>query len=146
VDDVQAIKNVVFSYVELLDLGDLDGLAEVFARATVRIRGGENELRGAAAFREFIEQGVQLYDGIPSTKHLVTNLIVEVDDDRRAATARSYFTAHQARPEMSLQPILAGRFHDRFERDGEEWHIVERVIYPDLIGDVRFHIKGFQPS
>jgi hypothetical protein len=34
---VQAIKNLVLSYVELLDLGDLEGLATVFARATVRI-------------------------------------------------------------------------------------------------------------
>jgi hypothetical protein len=146
VDDVQAITNVVLSYVELLDLGDLDGLANVFARATVRIHGSANELRGAAAYKEFIEQGVQFYDGVPSTKHVVSNLIVEIDDDRRTATARSYYTAFQARPELPLQPILAGRFHDRLERDGDQWHIVERVIYADLVGDLRFHVKGSQPS
>src|SRR5262249_28457768 len=82
----------------------------------------------------------------PSTKHLVTNLIVEIDDDRRAATARSYYTALQARPSLPLQPILSGRFHDRLERDGKSWHIVERVIYCDLVGDVRFHITGLQPE
>jgi ketosteroid isomerase-like protein len=145
-DDVQAIKNVVLSYVELLDLGDLDGLANVFARAAVRIHGSANELRGAAAYKQFIEQGVQLYDGVPSTKHVVSNLIVEIDDDRRTATARSYYTAFQARPELPLQPILAGRFHDRLERDGDRWHIVERIIYADLVGDLRFHVKGHQPS
>lgn len=146
VDDVQAIKNVVLSYVELLDLGDLDGLANVFARATVRTHRSAIELRGAEAFKEFIEHGVQFYDGIPSTKHVVSNLIVEIDDDRHTATARSYYTAFQARPELPLQPILAGRFHDRLERDGEDWHIVERVIYADLIGDLRFHVKGLPPS
>ena len=145
-DDVQAITNVVLSYVELLDLGDLDGLANVFARATVRIHGSANELRGAAAYKEFIEQGVQFYDGVPSTKHVVSNLIVEIDEDRRTATARSYYTAFQARPELPLQPILAGRFHDRLECDGDQWHIVERVIYADLVGDLRFHVKGSQPS
>lgn len=145
-DDVHAIKNVVLSYVALLDLGDLDGLANVFARATVRIHGSANELRGAAAYKEFIEQGVQLYDGVPSTKHVVSNLMVEIDDDRRTATARSYYTAFQARPELPLQPILAGRFHDRLEREGDHWHIVERVIYADLVGDLRFHVKGAQPS
>jgi hypothetical protein len=146
VDDVQAIKNVVLSYVELLDLGDFDGLANVFARATVRVNGFPEEFRGAAAFREFIERGVQMYDGIPSTKHLVTNLMVEISLDRRTATAHSYYTALQARPELPLQPILAGRFHDRLERDGDDWHIVERVIYTDLVGDLRFHVKGLQPS
>jgi hypothetical protein len=146
VDDVQAIKNVVLSYVELLDLGDLDGLAKVFSRATVSIHGGETELHGSEAFKEFIGHGVQFYDGIPSTKHVVSNLIVEIDDNREAATARSYYTAFQARPELPLQPILAGRFHDRLKRDDDNWHIVERVIYTDLIGDLRFHVKGLQPS
>jgi ketosteroid isomerase-like protein len=146
VDDVQAIKNLVVSYVELLDRGDLDGLANVFARATVRIQGSASALRGAAAYKEFIEQGVQFYDGVPSTKHVIRNLIVEIDDDRRTATARSYYTAFQARPELPLQPILAGRFHDRLERDGDHWHIVERVIYADLVGDLRFHVKGPRPS
>ena len=145
-DDVQAIKNIVLSYVELLDVGDLDGLSNIFARATVRIHGSEEALRGAQSFKEFIESGVHLYDGIPSTKHVVTNLIVEVDDDRHSATARSYYTALQARPQLPLQAILAGRFHDRLERDDQGWHIVERTIYTDLIGDLRYHIKGFQQS
>src|SRR5215510_15734647 len=39
-DDVQAITNLILSYVELLDLGDLDGLSNLFARATVRTQGG----------------------------------------------------------------------------------------------------------
>jgi hypothetical protein len=146
VDDVQAIKNVVLSYVELLDLGDLDGLADVFTRATVRMPGSANELRGPDAFKESIQHSVQFYDGIPSTKHVVSNIIVEIHDDRRTATARSYYTAFQARPELPLQPILAGRFHDLLERDGDDWHIVERMIYTDLIGDLRFHVKGLQPS
>ena len=144
-DDVHTIMKVVVSYVELLDRGDLDGLASVFARATVRVHGSASELRGATAYKEFIEQGVQFYDGTPSTKHLISNLIVEIDDDRRTATARSYYTAFQARPELPFQPILAGRFHDRLERDGDDWYIVERVIYADLFGDLRYHVKGLGP-
>jgi SnoaL-like protein len=144
-DDVQAIKNIVLSYVELLDLGDLDGLSNVFTRATVHVPGGA-PLRGAEAFKEFIRTGVQFYDGIPSTKHVVSNVMVEIDNERHSATARSYYTAFQARPELPLQPILAGRFHDRLERDHDGWYIVERVIYVDLIGDVRYHLKSLQQS
>src|SRR5262245_43398689 len=126
-DDVQAIKNVVLSYAELLDLGDIGGLAALFANATVRTHPGEDQLRGADAVKQLIEESVLLYDGIPSTKHVVTNLIVEVADDRGSATVRSYYVAYQSRPELPLQPIIAGRWHDRFERDDEAWHIVERV-------------------
>jgi SnoaL-like domain len=127
---------------ELLDLVDIDGLATLFTKATVRTHGSEQELRGADAVKQLIQGSVHLYEGIPSTKHVVTNIIVEIGDDRRSATARSYWTAFQARPELPLQPILAGRWHDGLERGDDGWHIVERVIYVDLVGDVRFHIKG----
>jgi SnoaL-like protein len=141
-DDVRVITNLVCSYAELLDTGDIDGLARLFTYATVRVHGGDQELEGADAVRQLIEDSVQLYDGVPGTKHLVTNLIVEVDNDGRSASARSYYTAFQARPELPLQPILAGRWHDRFERDGSGWRFTDRLIYTDLVGDVRFHLKG----
>jgi 3-phenylpropionate/cinnamic acid dioxygenase small subunit len=141
-DDVQTITNLVHSYAELLDTGDIDGLAQLFADATLRTHGAPDALQGAAAVHQLIEGSVQLYDGIPSTKHVVTNLIVEVDDDRSSAAARSYYTAFQARPELPLQPILAGRWHDRFEQDDDGWRFVDRLIYTDLVGDLRFHIKG----
>jgi hypothetical protein len=41
---------------------------------------------------------------------VVSNVMVEIDNERHSATARSYYTAFQARPELQLQPILAGRF------------------------------------
>jgi 3-phenylpropionate/cinnamic acid dioxygenase small subunit len=143
-DDVQAITNIVYSYAELLDLGDIDGLAKLFTKATVRTHRSAQELRGADAVKQLIQRSVHLYDGIPSTKHVVTNLIVEITDNRRSATARSYYTAFQARPELPLQPIIAGRWRDRLERDDDGWQIVERVIHTDLMGDLSFHIKGLR--
>ena len=142
-DDVDAIKNLVYSYAELLDTGELEQAGRLFERATLRTHAGAEALRGAKAVQQFLETAVQLYDGIPSTKHVITNVSVEVDGDRKSATARSYYTALQARPELPLQPILAGRFHDRFERDSGQWRFVDRLIYTDLVGDLRFHIKGF---
>jgi 3-phenylpropionate/cinnamic acid dioxygenase small subunit len=141
-DDVQAIRNLVYSYAELLDTGDIKGLAQLFAHATVRTHGSDHEMRGAEPVRALIEQAVRLYDGVPGTKHLVTNVAVEVDEDRGSATARSYYTALQARPELPLQPILAGRWHDRFERAADGWRFTDRVIYTDLVGDLSRHIKG----
>jgi len=141
-NDVQAIKNLVYSYAELLDTGDIEGLARLFTGATLRTSGTSDEHQGAAAVQRLIEDAVHFYDGIPGTKQLITNVIVAVADDRRSATARSYYTALQGRPELPLQPILAGRWHDRFEREVERWRFADRLIYTDLLGDLRFHIKG----
>ena len=104
--------------------------------------GAAEPLEGRDAIRRLIVDAVHLYDGVPSTKHLVTNLVVEIDDAGTSATARSYYTALQARPELPLQPIIAGRWHDRLEKDGDQWWLVERVIYADLFGDLSHHIKG----
>jgi len=141
-DDVQAIVNLIHSYAELLDTGDLEGAGRLFDRATLRTHGRPEVLQGAKAVQQMLETAVHLYDGIPSTKHLITNVSVEVDADRRTARARSYYTALQGRPELPLQPILSGRWHDRFERDGDRWRFADRLIYADLFGDLRFHIKG----
>lgn len=141
-DDVQAIKNLVYSYAEFLDLGDFDSLAALFADAVVTMAGSDHEFRGAAAVRSLIEQTVQLYDGIPRTKHVVTNLIVELDATGATAVARSYYTALQGHPDLPLQPILAGRWHDRLEKVHGGWRFTERLIHSDLVGDISVHLKG----
>jgi ketosteroid isomerase-like protein len=135
-DDVQAIKNLVYSYAELLDAGDLDGIGAMFERAEVRMSESDYEIRGSDAMRSLIADTVQLYDGIPRTKHVITNVIVEIDADGCTATARSYYTALQEHPDLPLQPILAGRWHDRLEKRDGQWLI--------LAGNVSRHLKGAQ--
>src|SRR5512144_2316524 len=104
-DDRAAITALVMGYAERIDAGDLAGVAAYFADATYRsVPGGE--YRGAAAVRAVLEERVMLYEGVPRTKHVTTNLIVELAGD--AAAARSYFTVLQAAPGAPLQPIVAG--------------------------------------
>ena len=57
------------------------------------------------------------------------------------ASARSYFTVFQARPELPLQAIIAGRYQDRFTRRNGVWSFAERVIVIELVGDLRCHLK-----
>ncbi len=137
--DVEAITALVMAYAERLDLGDLDGVAALFAHATWRSPGRVEPLRGTAAVRRAYD-GVLLYDGVPSTRHLVTNLVVEVVAPDRA-TARSVFTVLQARPDFPLQAIISGRYHDAFERADGDWRFADRLILPDLIGDLSRHLR-----
>jgi SnoaL-like domain len=141
------IANLVARYAELIDLGDFDGVAELLDRASVGGADGEGMLSGTAAIRSLFESTARPYpDGTPRTKHVTTNLIVEVAEDGTTAHARSYWTVFQAVEGLPLQPILAGRYHDRFVLDGNRWRFDERRYLVDLVGDVSRHMLSRQPD
>jgi 3-phenylpropionate/cinnamic acid dioxygenase small subunit len=142
VDDVTAITALIHEYAERLDTGDLDGVAALFEHATWGSPGRGESLRGAAQVRRGYDGVILHEDGTPSTKHVISNVTVDVDDGADTAGARSYFTVLQARPDLPLQPIIAGRYHDRFERVDGRWRFAERVIIPDLIGDLSRHLRA----
>jgi hypothetical protein len=85
-------------------------------------------------------------DGTPGTKHVTTNLILDIDEEEGTASARSYFTVLQAVPGLPLQPIVAGRYHDRFERDADGWYFSERRFLVELVGDVSHHMIAGLPT
>jgi 3-phenylpropionate/cinnamic acid dioxygenase small subunit len=138
-NDIQAINNLVYSYAELFDTGDFDSAVGLFTHAMVTVAGSDLELRGPSV-RSLLTDMVRLYDGIPSTKHMVTNVIVEIEPGGLKAAARSYYVALQARPGFALQPILAGRWHDTLEKADGAWRFVTRVIHADLMGEIGNHL------
>jgi hypothetical protein len=83
---------------------------------------------------------VLLHDGRPCTEHVITSVTVAVASDGTTATARSYFTVLQARADLPLQPIICGRYHDAFARETHGWRFADRLILPDLIGDLSRHL------
>jgi 3-phenylpropionate/cinnamic acid dioxygenase small subunit len=137
-DAVTEITALVFAYAERLDAGDLAGVAALFGAATYRSDRGS--YRGTDEVLAVLRQRVKLHDGVPRTKHVTTNLVVEVDG--ATATARSYFTVFQATPALPLQPIIAGRYHDAFVHEGGAWRFADRRIFVDLVGDLRDHLLG----
>jgi hypothetical protein len=103
-------------------------------------------LRGAQAVRR-VYDGVRLYDGSPGTKHVISNLVVEVDEPGGSASSRCSFTVLQGPDARSPRPILSGRYHDAFARDddGTRWHFTERATLVDLVGDIRGHFARDRP-
>ena len=41
-----------------------------------------------------------------------------------------------------LQPIITGRYHDRFESVDGTWRFSERAYLMDLTGDLSSHLMG----
>ena len=146
--DVDDITALVHEYAFRLDAGDLDGVAELFAHAELGSSIRPERMRGAEEARRNY-RGVILYDdnGTPHTMHCITNVTVRLDDPPTTASARSYFTVIQRVDDFPLQPIIAGQYRDRFERADGAWRFTERVIHPDLIGDLSRHMRpGWLPA
>ena len=141
VADLLAIQKLIYSYPRNLDAGKLDGVGQLFASATVHFEGRDDPVVNdpaevTAMFRNFL----RLYDGIPRTRHLICNLIVE-PESATAATATSTVLVVQAAPDLPLQPIITGDYRDRFEKCDGKWCFTERYITNDLFGNLSAHGK-----
>jgi len=136
----RAIENLIAAYAELVDDGDFAGVGVLLADAT--FTGASGSVSGGSAIEKMLQDKVIIYeDGTPRTKHVTTNVAIEIDHDAGTAVSRSYFTALQALPDLALQPIVSGRYHDRFERRDGHWRFVERHVRTDLLGDVSRHLR-----
>jgi 3-phenylpropionate/cinnamic acid dioxygenase small subunit len=140
------ITNLLYRYAELLDSGDLEATAALFAHARIRMAGGE-QIAGAgllAVWRQYVKiHG----DGTPRTKHIVSNPILEIDEAAGHARCRSCYTVLQAAPGLPLQVIAAGRYHDEFDRVDGRWRFAARdYSMLDLQGNLAEHLLLAPPG
>lgn len=137
-DDRTAVLDLIYRYAELIDAGDFDAVGRLLGRAvfggarTATVSGAE-KIAGLFAIttRRFD-------DGTPKTRHLVLNPIVEIDGD--SASSRSTFCVVQATDRVALQPIVVGRYSDRFGRDDGGWFFTERIADIEMLGNTSDHL------
>jgi 3-phenylpropionate/cinnamic acid dioxygenase small subunit len=137
------IFNLLYRYAELIDSGRFDEIAsELFAHARLIVGPeGTPTFDARQMLDTFTATTIRYADGTPRTKHVITNPILEVDEDAGTATCRSYYTVFQQTGSLPLQPVVSGRYHDRFERVAGKWRFVERdYTKVDLVGDVSQHL------
>lgn len=144
-DDARLIENLLYTYAARIDAGDLDGVAALFAKGRVVAAIDSPPFEGRDGVRAMFDAATRLYDdGTPRTKHVTTNAVIEVDGD--TASARSYYTVFQQTDDLPLQPIIAGRYSDTFQRVDGEWWFETRTMHVDLVGDLSKHLKYELPS
>jgi len=143
-DPAREIENLVHTYAERIDAGDLEGVAELFTHGSVAPLPDappEAIFAGRDRVLAMYRGSTRIYDdGSPHTKHVTTNSIIEVDEGEGKAAARSYFTVFQQVEDLPLQPIIAGRYHDTFHLVDGRWWFDERIILVDLVGDLSHHL------
>jgi ketosteroid isomerase-like protein len=142
--DRDEITDLLYTYAERIDAGDFGGVADLFADAEITFEGFSDVRPGRDEVLAMYEASTRRYDdGTPRTKHVMTNVIVDVDNASSSATARSYFTVLQAVPgQLDLQPIIAGRYRDTFARVDGAWRFRRRHMLVDLVGDLSRHMLG----
>jgi 3-phenylpropionate/cinnamic acid dioxygenase small subunit len=136
--DADQIRNLLYAYAEAIDAGDIAALRDLFEHAAITLDGGAT-WRGRRAGGDDSQPGpwraTSGGGGPKGTKHVVTNVIVDLDPGGEAATTRSTFLVVQATGEVALQPIISGRYHDAFRRIDGAWRFASRRYIVDLVGN-----------
>jgi 3-phenylpropionate/cinnamic acid dioxygenase small subunit len=143
----RAIEGLLATYAALIDAGDFDGVAALLAGARITTIDGAVVAAGRDEIAALYDATTRRHgDGTPRTSHLITNLIVDRDAAPGRFVARSYFTVLQATDDLSLQPVIAGRYRDLVERrDDGRLAFVDRCMQPTLFGELRHHLR-FDPT
>ena len=137
----EQIRNLLGRYTECMDLGDFDGLASLFTEAVMTDFEGNEIGRGFEAIKANYVNGTQMYEGRPGTKHVTTNVQIEVDESAGTAWAKSAYVVFQRTPKLALQPIITGRYADEFARGPNDiWHFTVRRFAVDQLGDLSQHL------
>ncbi len=139
-----AITNLLFRYAECVDEADFDGLSELFAHGRLRSTSAAEADRGMTGDQigRFYAATNRVHpDGTLRTRHLATNVRVDIDEEADTASSRSYYVVLQATPKLPFQPIVGGRYDDCFQRAGGVWQFADRLIHVDQIGNMSEHLS-----
>lgn len=145
-DDARTIEHLLHSYADAVDGGDFAAVGLLFAAGRIcgeTADGPVTLAEGSEAVETFYRSMVRLYDdGTPRTRHVTTNVTVEVDPDAGTALAASTYTVFQQTPTLPLQAVIVGRYRDTFRRTGGTWSFETRTMAADLTGDLSQHLRG----
>jgi 3-phenylpropionate/cinnamic acid dioxygenase small subunit len=148
----EQIRRIILAYPERVDRGDFAGVGALLEG--VRIGGAlgrkahripDEEMRSMTAkdIEELYRASVLTYeDGLPHTKHLITNIDIQFVPDRPTAMTRSYYTVLQGMDSFPLQVIISGRYDDEFHATDGGWKLVARREYADLVGNLSNHVSA----
>jgi SnoaL-like domain len=145
------IRGIILTYPECIDRGDIDGVAKLLTGVKMCNSNGilapevpEAEIPTLSAedVRKMYSSSVIFYDdGLPHTKHVITNIDIRFSDDGRKANSRCFYVVLQGMDDFPLQVIITGRYEDTYEFDGGKWKLRIRREYADIVGDLSRHVK-----
>jgi SnoaL-like domain len=139
----QEVRRLILAYPWLIDRGDIEGVVSLLegVKLCTTEDAEEDVVALSADDVRRLYSGVILYDGLPHTKHVITNIDIWFSDDRSTADSRSHYVVLQGLADFPLQIVITGRYEDTFEFDGQAWRLRIRREAADIIGDLSRHVR-----
>lgn len=128
--DREAIRDCMYRYCRGIDRADEKALRQSYWPEAQELHGiytGSSE--------GFINFAMEVFKTKPRNIHIISNILIEFLG-QTSAVVESYFTALQRGPDRDgavRQYLIVGRYCDRFEKRGEEWRVIERVVTYDWL-------------
>jgi 3-phenylpropionate/cinnamic acid dioxygenase small subunit len=133
--DRSAIERLLADYAWHVDRGEFEAFAELFRHGTW------NGKVGYEATLTWLRDNVILYDGVPLTHHVISNLAIDIDASGDRATARSYITVFQRTPsDDCVRVVTANSYDDVLVKRPEGWTFEQRLVSRWLVGDFSRHL------
>jgi ketosteroid isomerase-like protein len=131
------ISDLIARYAELLNLGQIEELGELFRHGWISSATNDDVYEGTEAVIGMYRKSVVFPEKLPDTLLFTSNLQLHIEGD--AAKGKAYFLGmHQTAGGVAA--VIAGRYHDEFRRIDRRWWFHHRHMIPDLAGDLSSHL------
>jgi uncharacterized protein (TIGR02246 family) len=128
----EAVRDLLGRYVRAVDAADREALPELFAPDATWVSPGRAQLDG---IDEIVRYYSDWFDSpFRDTRHHVCNVVVEVADDARSATADGYYLELASYDDLSIVGFGSYRDVCRCGEDGR-WEIAAKVV--EILGLAR---------
>ncbi len=134
------IEELLLEYAHRIDTGDLVGFAELFRHGRWIGRRGVDETL------DWLRHNVVLHDGDTRVQHLVSNVVVRVEESGDRASARSCIAVVQQPPGKPFRTVRVNTYADTFERVDGAWRFATRSVERELVGDDSDHLHPHSPQ
>jgi hypothetical protein len=122
--DREAVRDVVHAIARGVDRFDQTLLAASILPHAVFDRGGAEPMTGAA----FVAGLKPPAEPRPGRMHVIGNVSVQVDGDTAKSEAYIVSCMDVLKDEVAHTRLRAGRYLDRFRRDGGGWRLSHRIM------------------
>ncbi|RRH73014.1 nuclear transport factor 2 family protein [Falsigemmobacter faecalis] len=124
--DREAIRDCLYSYCRGIDRADEAALRGAYWPDGTDQHGA----MASGSVENFFAKCSEAFAKAPRNIHLVSNILIEFQSPARAHV-ESYFSALQR--SGPGQAALTGRYCDVFEKRGEDWRVLHRLVVYDWV-------------
>ena len=128
IEDRLAISDLFVRYTAALDRGDVETVVDCFTADAVLESPVIGVIAGRDAIRAFAERFAAQRAGGTQFRHMITNIVTEVEGDRALASAYLLVLITQDGKSRSLPP---GRYECEAVKQGGAWRFSRRVVFHD---------------